>query len=302
MARFSATDAAFEGFRLTRRYPQAILFWALAAIVLNLGMMVILVQVSGPALEQIGALSQAGAAADPAASLPALGSLMLGYLAVTPIFLLFLALFAAAAYRATTQPEAKAFGFLRLGADELRLMATALIVGVIGLVALFVLTFVISLLVALLTGGSPALMVLSILLLYVAMALGGMALYVKFSFAGPMTFLTKRIVVFGSWRATSGHFWPLFGCYALAVVLGVVVTLLGVCIGAGATAATGSDVMKIFVPDMSSMQTYFTPGMMAYLVVNSIFVGLTSMIYQGPAMAAYQAIHGGVRDVSKTFD
>lgn len=309
MMGFSATDAAFEGFRLARHHPKAIGMWALTALVFNFAIMAVLIQLSGPAMADMMALNTSRVAPDPAASMAALGSMATAYLMIVPLMLLFLAIFSAAVYRASTRPEASAFGFVRLGADEFRLLIVGLVVGVLGFVLVIAVSIVVGILGGIigvaLSGGQPnfAAMGVTVILLYAVMFLVSMAFYVKFSFAGPMTFLSKRIDIFGSWRATSGRFWALFGCYTLAVVLGIVVTLLGLAIALAAMMAFGGSVNSMFAPDMRSLGTYFSPGMIAYLAVNSIFTGLTYAIYQGPAMSAYRAIHGmGAGDVSQTFD
>ena len=283
--------------------------WALTALVFNFAIMAVLIQMSGPALAEMSTLSGSGASADPARSLAALGSMATAYLLIVPLMLLFLAIFSAAIYRAVTQTQASAFGFVRLGATEFRLLVVSLVVGILGIVVVLATSFIVAIVggvigVAAARGqASVAAIGVTVILLYVAIFLVGMAFYVKFSFAGPMTFLSKRIDIFGSWRATSGRFWPLFGCYTLAVVLGFVVTLLGVAIALAVAMAVGGSVGSIFSPDMSSPAAYFTPGAIAYLVVNSIFTGLTYAIYQGPAMAAYRAIHGtGAGDVSEAFE
>lgn len=304
---FSGTDAAFEGFRLARHHPKAIGIWALTALVFNFAVMALMVRISGPAMAEITAASQSGMAPDPAQHMAAVGSMAVAYLFVAPLTLLLLSIFGAAVYRASTRPEASAFGFVRLGADEIRLLVVNLVVGVMGIVVLIGLTFCVALvggiITAVLSGGQPNMAgtAVTVLLLYAVMILAGMAFYAKFSFAGPMTFLSKRVSIFGSWRATSGHFWALCGCYTLAVVLGIVVALLGMVIGLAAVLLAGGTIASIFRPDMSSLSAYFTVGTIAYLAVNSIFTGLTYAIYQGPAMAAYLAIHGtGANDVPQT--
>lgn len=306
---FSATDAALEGFRLARHHPRAIAMWALTALVFNLAIMAVMIQLSGPAVAEMAALNRSGAVPDPAQSMAALGSMAVAYLVIGPLTLLFLAVFSGAIYRAATRPEQASFGFVRLGADEFRLLVVGLVVGLIGIVVVFAVSFIVAILGGIvgvaMSGGQPnfGAIAVTVILLYVAMFFVGMAFYVKFSFAGPMTFLSKRIDIFGSWRATSGRFWPLFGCYTLAVVLGIVVSLLGMAIGMAGMMAFGGTVASLFSADMSSLAAYFTPGMIAYVAVTSIFTGLTSAIYLGPAMAAYRAIHGaGGADVSKTFD
>lgn len=307
MTYFSATDAAFEGFRLARHHPKAVGLWALAALVFNLSMMTVLIAMAGPALADMVAMNRTGAVPDTAESMAAIGTMVVAYMALLPLMFLFLAIFAGAIYRASSRPGAGAWGFLRLGPDELRLLVVSVVVGLMGLVTVMVISIVVAIVGSIigvaLSGGQPnaVAMVVTVLLLYVGMFFGGMAFYVKFSFAGPMTFLKQKIDIFGSWKATSGRFWALFGCYTLAVVLGMVVTLLGMAIGMAAMLAFGGAVDQMLSPDMSSLASYFTPGMLAYVAVTSVFTALTYAIYQGPAMAAYRAIHGA-GDVSQAFD
>ena len=305
---FSASDAALEGFRLTRRHPKAIVFWALAALAFNLAIIGSLIVLAGPAMTEMMAVSRSGGVADPELSMAAAGSMAVAYLAVLPLTCLFLAVFAGAVYRASIRPGESAFGFLRLGMDEFRLLVVGVVVGLMGLVAVMVLSIGVSIVgsriaVGMSGGGPPGAggMIITVLLVYIGMFFGGMAFYVKFSFAGPMTFLQKRIDIFGSWRATKGRFWALFGCYTLAVVLGVVVSLLGVSIAMAAMLAFGGGPSQVFAPDMSSLAAYFTPAMAAYVAVTSVFTALTYPIYLAPAMAAWTALHGGA-DPSRAFD
>ncbi|RZJ00648.1 MAG: hypothetical protein EON90_06415 [Brevundimonas sp.] len=310
MAHFSATDAALEGFRLARRNPKAVVVWALLALVFNFAIISVMIAIAGPALTELNELNRAGpAAANSARTLELAGPVMAGYLAMIPLAFIYLAVFSGAIFRGLVQPQDRAPGFLKLGGDELRLLATSIVVCVISMVAIFLISLILTILVGVIAtaasgGGEPnlAVMIPGILLLYVAIIFAALAIYVKFSFAGPMTFVRKKILIFQSWGATNGRFWPLFGCYLLAIVLGVIVTLLGAVIGLAAMMALGGSITALTSPNMSSLAAYFTPGMIAYLIVNSIVSGLTFAIYQAPAMTAYQAIHGAGGDVSGTFD
>lgn len=294
---FSATDAAFEGFRLARAHPRAVALWAVASLVFNLLMTTAMITLSGRAFTEMIAISESGVEPDPQQTLALMGEMSRGYLVMLPLMFIFMAVFAGAVYRASSRPEDKAFGYLRLGATELRLLVVTVVVGLLGLVVVTLLSMAAAMVggvIAVAAGGgvgAAVATVLTMLLIYVAMIFAGMAFYVKFSFAGPMTFLKGRIDIFGSWKATAGRFWPLFGCYFLAVVLGLVVSLLGMSIGFAALLAFGGDIGSVMSPDLSSLAAYFTPAVIAYVAVSSIFTALTYAIFQGPAMAAYRAIH-----------
>lgn len=307
---FSATDAALEGFRIVRRNPGAVAAWAVLSLVFNFVMIGAMVTMVGPAFTEMAAMSRPGAAAaDPAESMAMLGSMLGFYAIMIPLALLYTSVFSGAVYRSLVSPEDKAFGYIRLGSDELRLLVVSVAITLLGLVGVVVLSMVLGVVVGLVVaaasaGGTPNLgmTIIGVGLLYIVIILAGVAFYVKFSFAGPMTFVKKRITIFGSWSATKGRFWPLFGCYFLAVVLGVVVSMLGMIIGLAALMALGGDFQGVMSPDMSSPAAYFSPGMIAYLVVNSIFTGLTYAIYLAPAMSAYRALHDGPAGMSRTFD
>lgn len=46
---------------------------------------------------------------------------------------------------------------------------------------------------------------------------------VRLASAGPLTLLRKKITVREAWRLTRGHFWSLFGTYAVIVIIWTVV-------------------------------------------------------------------------------
>lgn len=304
---FSATDAAFEGFRLTREHPKAVALWALVSVIFNFAMVIALVTLSGPALTQMMAVSEAGGAGDPSQILGLFGEMMRGYVVMIPLGLIFVAILLNGVYRASSRPTANAFGFLRLGAAELRQLVAMFVIGVVGFIYLIVALFLLSIvagMAAMAAGGpqTPTGMVIMMCILYLGLFVVWMPFYVKFSFSGPMTFVQNRIRIFSSWGATSGHFWPLMGCYVLAGVMGIVVAILGMAIGVAILVGLGGSFGQLAKPDMSSLAAYLTPGMIGYMVVGSIFNALTYAIFFGPAMAAYKAIHGGSADVSQTFE
>ena len=304
---FSATMAALEGFRLTRRQPAAVAVWAVLMLVFNLAAIGLLIMIAGPAMTEMSQLS-ADQSADPERMLALMGPMAGAYGALIPLSLVFIAMVTTAVYRASSSEKGDTFGFLRLGIAEFRQVVVSLVVGLMALVALFVIVLVLGMIMGMIgvamggsgTGAAVA-MVLIVILLYFVMLAGWLGFYVKFSFAGPMTFVEKRIRIFESWKATSGRFWPLMGCYLFAGVLGVVVALLGLVIGMAAVIGVGGDVAEVFQTDMTSMATYFTPGMLAYVVISSIFNALTYAIFLSPAMAAYLQIHGRAEDISGTF-
>lgn len=301
---FSATEAALEGFRLTRRHPAAVAVWAALMLVFNLGVSVLMVVMAGPQLMAMSQMDQTNPEAmAPQEVLALMGPVMGVYAILVMLSLIVVSVLTAAVYRAAGSEGGDRAGFLRFGADEFRQMAVGLIVGLLGFVGLIVLTVVISIPVGLAaTTGNMAAMFVAMLLLYAVMAVGGLAFYTKFSFAGPMTFASRRIRIFESWKATSGRFWPLAGCYLMATLLGLLVAFLGWVISIGGLMALGGTFEQAMVPDMTSLAVFLTPGRAAYLAVNAVFSALSYTIFLSPAFAAWRQIHGSAASVGRTFD
>ena len=67
---FSVTNAAFEGFRLTREHPRAVLAWTGVLLLLHLATSALLVGMAGPALNDFAAMDPTDP--DPEAMLAAL--------------------------------------------------------------------------------------------------------------------------------------------------------------------------------------------------------------------------------------
>ncbi|HUH11382.1 MAG TPA: hypothetical protein VLZ73_12600, partial [Brevundimonas sp.] len=236
-----------------------------------------------------------------------MGPVMGVYAILIVLSVIVMSVLTAAVYRAAGSESGDRTGFLRFGADEFRQMAVGLIIGLLGFVALIVVTLVFGIIVGFSTAmsggaGNVGVIIGVTALLYVAMAVGGLAFYTKFSFAGPMTFVSKRIRIFESWKATSGRFWPLAGCYLMATLLGLLVAFLGWVISIGGLMALGGTFEQAMVPDMSSLAAFLTPGRVAYLAVNAVFSALSYIIFLSPAFAAWLQIHGSAANVGRTFD
>lgn len=320
---FSAADAALEGFRIARERPKAMLIWAFASLVISILSSVGLVLFFGDTMNQFMAMDDA-ATSDPTQAMAMIGQVAALYLFLIPVVLLIFSIFTAAVYRAVLRPSDSAFGYLRLGADEFRLAVVLLVLFLVGMVVSFAAVFVVAIIGAIvgvgLMGaagdggagvGGAILAFILIALLYLALLVLSLAFWTKMSFAGPMTFAERRIRIFESWRATKGHFWSLFGCYLMAAVLGIVVSLLGsiisfaVMIGLGGGAGGGTDVVTMLTsmqPDYVSLAAYFTPAIIANLVVASIFSALTYAIFLAPPAVAYRDLIAKTGPgVSETF-
>lgn len=294
MPGFSASDAALEGFRITKENPAAFGAWVLASF--GMSALGAVVTVLMPAEVRLGLQTlSADETPDPRQLLDAL-------IVVAPILTLGLAIqciMAAAVYRLILRHDDTRFRYLRLGPDELRL---------IGLTLIYI-VLIIALLVVVSLGAAVLMAVASLAGTGAAFIVGGVAeifslglvvyILVRLSLAPVATFAERRIAVFESWRLTRGHFWGLLGAYLLALVCIVLVGFLALAIFTGiagiAALATGgqlSDLSAIFRPDETRFRSYFNPGLLAYMLVGSVFSALYYAVIAAPGAVAYRELHG----------
>lgn len=225
MTGFSPTEAATEGLRLTRLRSRAVVIWGLAyfGFTILLGRLAELTL--GPhSAELLAEIQQVKSDSD--AFWPLAGRMWPFFAAGVPVNLVFQAIFTCAVYRAVLEPTNASNGYLRVGADEVRMVGLNLIVSLIWTAALFVVALV-ALLTAVTLGviGSPVVTLFGAALNIATIAVVIWVL-VRLSLAGAVTFSERRIQVSKSWELTRGRFWPLFGAYMLAFLLGILMIVL----------------------------------------------------------------------------
>lgn len=294
MTAFSATDAAFEGFRITREKPRILLIWAGFYLIISFLMPILLVTMGGQDLMALEAAASSPDA-DPSAALDNLAALAPLYAIMLPAGLAVQAILAAAVYRAILRPDESRYGYLRVGRDELRLAVLTLIYFVLTITAVVVVVLAGGIVggIAYSVMGSPL----------IGLALGmfflGLLFYaaVRLSLAPVMTFAEERIAVFDSWRLTKGQFWRLVGAFSLAIASVVVVLMLAMVIFmAIAAVAAGGEIAKlstIFTPDLSSIGAYFTVPMIAYTIFGAVLNAFYYAVLVAPAAVAYRELTRG---------
>lgn len=309
---FQAMDAALEGFRIAREKPKALLIWAAASLLISLGSSAGMVLLFGGTLNEFMDMGRTGND-DPAEVMSMMGQVGLLYAFLLPIALLIFAIFTSAVYRTVLRPSESAFGYLRLGATELRMAVVLVVLFLLGLVVSIAAIFIVAMIaaafgVAIGMGGDGGLgaglaVGAVILVAYAALIFASLAFWTKLSFAGPMTFAEGRIRIFESWGATKGHFWSLLGCYVVAGILGIVVSMLGgvismaIMLGLGGGGGAGLATMfETVQADYSSIATFFSPAIIANLVISSLFSALTYAIFLAPPAVAYRDILGARPD------
>jgi hypothetical protein len=306
MQRFSPSDAAFEGFRVIRNHPGAVLAWVAVYLLIMLVIGGLVLALFGPQIAMMQAYSGQNAM-PPDMALRFIGSLGLVFLLAIPFVLALAAVFINAVFRPVLRPTDKGLFYLKLGGDEGRLVLLMLCWFALGIAA--EIAFVI-LLIAVGAGASAALsnvqpamasarsplIVFGLLILLFCVATW---LFVRLSLAAPMTFAEKRVSVFGSWRVTKGKFWSLLGCYLLAWIFALMIGVLGwvvsVCAGAvisgdwTALSTLGGHPQMVMMKNNLSILTHlFTVAAIVQLVLSSLMNAISRIVMYAPLAAAYR--------------
>ncbi|MGO4410446.1 MULTISPECIES: hypothetical protein [unclassified Brevundimonas] len=283
---FPATNCAFEGFRMTRRAPQALLAWALAYAVF----FVLFFLVAGPHLvTMMSLMKELEGKANP--SIEEMQPLMQAYGVMfawgVPLAILLGAVLNTAIARSVIRPEDKRFGYLRVGKDELRVLAVNVIVALItGLTAMA--AFMVVSVAAGLAMTVPALWLVVILLSLAAVALI-VWLSVRLSLAVPITFAERRIAVKESFALTRGVFWPILGMGIIAWIMAVLVAVLGSAVAAPLSLLVGGmdRLAGLEGAGIAEMLRVAGPALAVSLVVNAILSAAQIAIMYAPFSAAY---------------
>lgn len=278
---FTVTDAAFEGFRLTREHPRAVLMWTGLLLVLHLATTALLVGSAGQALNDFAAIDRADP--DPQAMLTALEvigppAMLSGIISLAVYGVIF-----AAVTRAVLDPTRSAFGYLRLGrAEALQFLV---------LLSLWLLTLVAFVLLTVIAGGLAAVVGPAVVQLAAAAAV--FALWGRFILAGPVTFDSGRFGLARAWTAGKGRWRALFSALLLAAALATVVAVLCMVVFAGLAAAALGGLEAVdaaMTPDFSSLGAYFTPVRFAYTAFISLVSALVLTILAAVGARAWRGI------------
>lgn len=216
----SATEAAFEGFRITRHNPGAVLIWAAVWLVGLIAALFATLPFVSAFLPEIAAAQGNPEALSAGAQT---GISQAGF-AIVPIVILLQAILMPAIYRAVLRPSPKGLGYVRIGRDELRMFIVALGLGVVSLAFNLVSTMLESLAVQSL--GMVAGVLVSTALFVVSIVIS-----VRLSLIAPITLLREKVAFAEGWRASGPLFWPLLGMTVLALTMAMIVVFLLIMIG-----------------------------------------------------------------------
>jgi len=280
MTKFSPSESALEGFRITRERPGTILVWSLVYFVGIMVIAMIMLSALGPdfiKFVQKGGLESGDASAYGAM----LQKHKFSFLLVIVISIALMSVLMGGIYRLALRPSEKGLAHLRLGADELRLTIVNLALFTVGLLFL-VLTYTV-------TAVAGPLGVLVSLALAVGMIWAG----VRLLLATPMTFAEHRIAIVDSWRLTKGHFWSLFGMTILAIIFYVMVWLLFSIISAATVALAGG---QEAIANPANLAPLAIVAFVATLIVQLLLPILQVVMIYSPLAEAYRELTGAPRD------
>lgn len=224
MEKFSF-DGALMHFARTRAPGTFLWKFVLAVLVLYGLATLVLWFIAGPTFVEIIRLSME----DPNMqmgddeALAFLGRMGLAYLVAIPLFVVAWSVLEGAVQRRYVRLE----GFsVRFGSDELRLIAVALLWMVLFIGLYLAAALAIGIPIGLVAfaassggGGGEVVAILMGVVLGLAALCFVLFILVRLSPAAALTIRDRKITFFGAWGATRGRFWPLFGAFALTMII-----------------------------------------------------------------------------------
>ncbi len=295
MAQIDIADAAMAGVRLTTKKPLTVLAWG----ALSVAYIALLVALFGAGIvNAISNVAKSGSASPaPEMILAMIGSLF-GF-----IGLLFLGMVVigtvviAAALRAELEPEKSAFGYLRLGGQEMWVLGANVVLFIVFAAVGFVLGIPLAIVTAALglsaaAGGgfpqNPGGMVQAMSGMIGIRLLGQLAIQVVVVWLwcrlGPgvvMTFKERQFRLFESWNLTKGHAWRIFLSMLLvwlimmAILFVAYIIIIAVAVGTIATVPGISDPTTFFARPPSEWISIFGPTAFVVGLVMVVMIGVS---------------------------
>lgn len=274
MTKFSPSEAALEGFRLSREQPSAILVWSLLYFIGLLTMGVVMNTMAGPEFKAF-IQSNGMQGGDPTAYMAMLRKSWPIFLMIVVISTTVSSIQTGGIFRMVLKPHDKGVAHMQLGQDELRLGIVNLVLQAIG-----VLSFVVAATFALVGGPQGAIigLGLSALLIWVG---------VRLILVTPMTFGEGRVAIVQAWKLTEGHFWPLLGMVVMSIVFYAMVWALLLVIGLGFVSLGGG-------AGTISHPSHFRPlsalALVLTLFVQALTQTLQVVMLSSPLAVAYREL------------
>jgi hypothetical protein len=280
MSRFSPSDAALEGFRLTRAHPGTILAWCFIYLGGLFLISIAMIATLGPKFIEMARKGQLiTAQQDPAQLAETLSGSWPALIVVVIMTLLLMSMIMGGIFRLVLRPAEHGFAHLRLGKDELRLAVVNLALVVIGVFFLAVGVLLTSF--AARAGGLAGALVS---LVFVAFTIW---IGVRLALLTPMAFDHGKIEFRAAWALSRDHFWPLAGMIVMAVIFYLIVWVL-MSVGSFALVelSGGQQAMK----DVSLLTPLTALAAALSLVMQMLLQILQIMMIYGPFAVAYRQI------------
>jgi len=277
MTRFSPSDAALEGFQALGRHWRAVAGWAGFQVVAMVALLIVMLVL------QFGVVPFAGSH-DAASQLGAvIAGLVLG---VGGAFVQLIIL--TGLYRVLLTPEAPGFMHLRVGPDELRVFAAALLTAMVG----------VALAAAAGALGWAAARVSDLAAFLVTAGLAAVAAVVllRLGLIPVIAFAERRISPAESWRRTRGQTWNLIGMAVLLLCL-VGVALVVAWLAGFVFAGLLTGFQDLDLTDRETLTAH--PGRFLFQgLVELILVPVFLVIGQAPWVAVYKALTPAAAEIA----
>jgi hypothetical protein len=300
MSSFSIGYTAVAGLQLAKTRPLTLLYWFGLTLLVSIGGAALMFGTGAMSFYQELLKQGSEGATDPEAMFASIGRLFGVMALMIPIYLLFIATLTTAAIRAVLEPENSAFGYLRLGAAELRTLVVLVAISVIMFLVYLVVVFL-----AAIVGGAAAIggaaaggdaaggvfAGLFTVLLILLVIVGLIWFATRMSLAVPQTFDTRSINIFGTWAITKGNTGKLFLAYLLAFLIYFGISLVGGLInvalmgGSLASLATGTAAGE--APDMAAIFGSMGPAIVVNMLISGIVAALGTAVMICPSAEAY---------------
>ncbi len=267
MRGFSPSDAALEGFQVLRQHWRVVVGWAGFAFVAVIAMVVVTVIVAVP-MQLLAGGPESNDAVTVASIIWPLG--MIGVMALT----------VSALFRLMLRSEQPEFLYLRIGADELRILAVLL---ALGLCKVLILWAGAGLVAVAAKGGMAVTILIGVILI-----LSFFALAARFGLAPVMTFADRRLRLAAAWRLGRGHTVQLAGMALLAFCL--VAFMAGASwVGLFLLGGVLTGFQDLSLSGVASLEAH--PGRVLFQVVTEMMlIPVFLVLLLAPWVAAYRAL------------